>query len=80
MPDRVDYDNLAEAVGLRIQDGDHITKDVCRLLNACTGKTLRGVRRRAKTMRARAVKDEKYLRALIIDTAIQQLNDEIENQ
>ena len=59
-------------------DADHITKDVCGILNNFPSK--KAALAAAKAMRSKAVKTGSYLRAFIIDSAIRELTLELEGE
>jgi hypothetical protein len=68
----LDYDNLCEAAGLRIQDGDHLVRQVIESLQGC--KTPSHAIKKATQERSRCVREEKYLTAFLYDTAIRELS------
>lgn len=74
----VDYDNTCQSVGERIQDGDHLVKAAVAEYATC--KTWRGVSRKALVLRDKAVRQEKFLCALIHDTIHNNAQREIENE
>ncbi len=73
----VDYDNVCESVGVRIQDGDHLVKDAVEQYKTCS--SWRGVGRKALVLRDQAVRQERFLVALIHDTIHNDAQREIEN-
>lgn len=76
----IDYDNICEAIGVRIQDADHLVKEAVDLYNASAGlgAGLASLVTLAERHRADAVKEGAYLRALIHDTVIRELENQIE--
>jgi hypothetical protein len=74
----IDYDELCEAVGVRVQDGDHLVRQVVSSLQQC--KSAQHAIKKATQHRASCVREEKFLMALIYDTAIRRFELEIENE
>lgn len=73
----LDYDNTCESIGVRIQDSDHLMKAAVNEYKTCT--TWRGISRKALVLRDKAVRQEKFLVALIHDTIHNDAQREIEN-
>lgn len=73
-----DYDNICEKLGERIQDADHLVKTAVALCAKC--KTHKAVINFAEQMRGGAVREEKFMVALIYDEIIRDAERELENQ
>ena len=73
-----DYDNICERIGTRIQDGDHLVKAAVGACAKC--KTHKAVIRFAEQMRGGAVREEKFMLALVYDEIIRDAERELENQ
>jgi len=71
-----DYDNICERVGVRIQEGDHLVKAAVAGYAGC--KTYKAVINRAEQERAKAVREEKFLVALIHDEIIRDAENSLE--
>ena len=74
----IDYDNICEAVGIRVADGDHIVKAAVTSLKFCT--SLKDLVRKANSQRSVAVKKKAFLSAFIYDTISRQAELELENE
>jgi hypothetical protein len=73
----VDYDNTCQSVGERVQDGDHLVRAALTWYEKC--KSWKGVATKALYCRDKAVKEQKFLLALIHDTIHNDAQREIEN-
>jgi hypothetical protein len=73
----LDYDNTCESIGTRVRDGDHLVKEAIKEYKTC--KTWHGVAEWALVLRDKAVREEKFLVALIHDTIAADAQREVEN-
>lgn len=78
MLNNVDYDNLCQRAGERVMDGDHIARDITRVLNNLPSKE--EAMEAAGIMARTAAKNGSYLRAFLCDCAEQELSLELEGE
>jgi hypothetical protein len=78
MPASIDYDDICEQAGVRVQEGDHLVREAVEKCKPC--KTYKAVIKLAEQERSRCVREEKFLTAFIYDVIIRRAEQELEAQ
>ena len=75
MSDLIDYDDICEFAGTKVQQGDGLVKEAVQKCAPC--KTLKAVIKLAEQERSRCVREEKFFTAWVYDCIIQRAEQEL---